>query len=58
MAKPSASVTALIVLVLLVAFAVIGSSVGFIQTLIVVALVASAAMLTGLIAVSLTRQGY
>jgi hypothetical protein len=54
----SASTVFLTALALLLAFAVAGFTVGFLQTLIVMALAASAAMLTGLVAVSLSRKGY
>jgi hypothetical protein len=49
---------AVILVLALAAFIAVGASVGFIQTLIGVAIVASASILTGLIAVSLTREGY
>ncbi|MBN9251518.1 MAG: hypothetical protein J0I86_13215 [Mesorhizobium sp.] len=49
---------AVILALALVAFVAAGISVGFIQTLICAALVASAAMLTTLVAVSMTRAGH
>jgi hypothetical protein len=49
---------AVILVLALVAFIAAGLSVGFIQTLICAALIASAVMLTTLVAVSLTREGY
>lgn len=49
---------AMILALVLAVFIAAGIGAGFIQTLIGVALVASAAVLTGLVAVSLTREGY
>jgi hypothetical protein len=59
MTSPSPMMPAVIViLLLLAAFFAAGLSFGFIQTLLIVAIAASAAMLSAFLAVAWSRQGY
>lgn len=59
MTSPSPMMPAVVViLLLLAAFFAAGVSFGFIQTLLIVAIAASAAMLSAFLAVAWSRQGY
>ena len=57
-AHSSRMLTAIVVLLLLAAFFATGITLGFIQTLLIVAIVASAAMLSAFLAVAWSRNGY